>query len=118
MILSEGKTRHIDCIEQMLPILDALDVISSKWKMLILTSIMHGNRRFREIQTSIPRINPKILSNELKDLEEHQLIRRIVHEDQPVLIEYITTDYVHTLKQVMMELHSWGVNHRKKVLGK
>ena len=118
MILIESQTKRVDCIEQLLPIRDALDVISGKWKVLILSSIMHGNRRFKEIETSIPKINPKVLAKELKDLEEHQLVERIVHKGQPVLIEYIATDYSRSLKQVMMELHSWGANHRKKVLGK
>ena len=117
MILTEGKTKHVDCIEQMLPIRDALDVIGGKWKVLILTSVMHGNRRFMEIQRSIPNINPKVLSKELKDMEDHQLIKRIVHDDYPVLIEYIATDYSRSLKKVMMELHGWGVSHRKQVLG-
>lgn len=118
MILSEGKTKHVACIEEMMPIRDALDVISGKWKMLILTSIMHGNRRFTEIQLSIPKINPKVLSKELKDMEEHQLLKRIVHDEYPVLIEYVATEYSRTLKQVMLELHAWGVNHRKQILGK
>ena len=118
MILTEGETKQLDCITQMLPIRDALDVISGKWKVVILTSIMQGNRRFGEIQRSIPEINPKVLSRELKDMEEHHLIRRTVHDDHPVLIEYVATDYSRSLKNVMMELHSWGVNHRKKILGK
>ena len=108
MILMEGKTKHIDCLDQMLPIRDALDVISGKWKILILTSIMRGNRRFKEIESSIPKINPKVLSKELKDMEEHQLIKRIVHDDYPVLIEYVATEYALSLKKVMMELHAWG----------
>ncbi|GAB4012535.1 helix-turn-helix transcriptional regulator [Spirosoma sp. KCTC 42546] len=118
MILTEGDTKTIDCIGQMLPIRDALDVISGKWKVLILTSVMQGNRRFTEIQASIPKINPKVLSKELKDMEEHQLIQRIVHDSSPVLIEYVATEYSRTLKRVMMELHAWGVNHRKQLFGK
>lgn len=118
MILTKGKTKHVDCLDQLLPIRDALDVISGKWKVLILTSIMRDNRRFGEIQRSIPKINPKVLSKELKDMEEHQLINRIVDENNPGLIEYIATDYSHSLKKVMMELYSWGVNHRKQLLGK
>ncbi|WP_041258288.1 winged helix-turn-helix transcriptional regulator [Fibrella aestuarina] len=118
MILTEGKTKQIDCIDQILPIRDALDVISGKWKVLILTSIMRDNRRFTEIQRSIPKINPKVLAKELKDMEEHQLIQRIVHEDNLGLIEYVATDYSRSLKNVMMELHNWGVNHRKQLLGK
>lgn len=117
MILTEGKTRHVDCIEQILPIRDALEVIGGKWKVIILTSIMHGNRRFTDILRSIPRINPKVLSKELKDMEEHQLIKRIVHDEYPILIEYVATDYSRSLKKVMLELHSWGVNYRKQLLG-
>lgn len=118
MILTEGKTKQMDCLDQILPIRDALDVISGKWKVLILTSIMRDNRRFSEIQRSIPKINPKVLAKELKDMEEHQLIQRIVHEEYPNLIQYTATEYSRSLKKVMMELHSWGVNHRKQLLGK
>lgn len=118
MILTEGTTKRVACIEQMMPIRDALEVISGKWKVLILTSIMQGNRRFTEIQSSIPKINPKVLAKELKDMEQHQLIRRTMHEDYPVLIEYSATEYSRTLKKVMLELHAWGVNHRKQILGK
>jgi len=115
MILSEGENRRIECLKQMLPIRDALEVVSGKWKILILTSLMHGNQRFTEIQRSIPNINPKVLSKELKDLEEHQLIKRIVHDDYPVFIEYVATEYAQSLRKVMQELHTWGVNHQKKL---
>lgn len=115
MILSEGESKRLECLKQMLPIRDALEVVSGKWKILILTSLMHGNQRFTEIQRSIPNINPKVLSKELKDLEEHQLIKRIVHDDYPVFIEYVATEYAQSLRNVMQELHAWGVNHHKKL---
>ncbi|MBX0290524.1 helix-turn-helix transcriptional regulator [Hymenobacter sp. HSC-4F20] len=118
MLLTDGTTKQLNCLAQVQPIRDALDVVGGKWKVLILTAIMQGNRRFREIETSIPKLNPKVLAKELKDLEEHQLIQRIVHDDYPVLIEYVATDYARTLKKVMLELHDWGVNHRKQVFGK
>ena len=118
MILTEGNNRQVACIAQMLPIRDALEVVGGKWKILILTAIMQGNRRFTEIERSIPKLNPKVLAKELKDMEEHQLIQRIVHDDYPILIEYVATEYSHSLKTVMVELHAWGVNHRKKLFGK
>lgn len=118
MILTEGPTKQLDCLTQMQPIRDALEVISGKWKVLILTAIMRGNRRFTEIEASLPNINPKVLAKELKDMEQHQLIRRVVHaDDQPVLIEYVATEYSRSLKKVMLELHEWGVTHRKKIMG-
>lgn len=119
MLLIEGSTRQLDCLSQIRPIRDALDVVGGKWKVLILTAIMRGNGRFTDIQTNVPGINPKVLAKELKDLEEHQLIRRLVHEDEyPVRIEYVATDYARTLKKVMLELHDWGVEHRRRVFGK
>lgn len=79
MISTEGDSKQVACLAQMLPIRDALEVVSGKWKILILTSIMHGNRRFKELERSIPSIKPKVLAKELKDREEHQLVQRIVH---------------------------------------
>ena len=67
------------------------------------------------MQRSIPKINPKVLSKELKDLEEHQLVKRSIHDEYPVLIEYTATAYSHSLKQVMLALHAWGVGHRKRL---
>ena len=118
MILTEGDSKQVACLAQMLPIRDALEVVSGKWKILILTSIMHGNRRFTEIARSIPNLNPKVLAKELKDLEEHQLVARIVRDDYPVSIEYVATEYSHSLKKLMLELHAWGVNHHKQLFGK
>lgn len=102
----------------MLYVRDSLDVINGKWKMMILISLMNGNRRFTEIERSIPKITSKVLAKELKDLEENQLITRMVHDSYPVLVEYSTTAYVKTLDKVLRELHNWGINHRKKIFGK
>ena len=112
------KKKHSECLSDMLPVRDTLDVINGKWKMMILISIIHGNKRFREIERSIPKITSKVLAKELKDLEEHKLIKRTVHDDYPVLVEYTATDYVKSLEKVIKELRLWGVNHRKKMFGK
>jgi DNA-binding HxlR family transcriptional regulator len=111
------KPTKEDCLTRMLTVRDALDVISGKWKLLIIISIMDGNNRFREIERSIPKISSKVLSKELKDLEEHQLIQRIVSNKGAVSVEYLATDYIYTLEKVIGELHNWGLNHRKKIIG-
>ena len=112
------KSTESDCMARMLTVRDTLDVISGKWKILIIISIMSGHKRFREIERSIPKISSKVLAKELKDLEEHQLVKRTVYDESPVLVEYTATDYVFTLQKVIEELHNWGVNNRKKILGK
>ena len=113
----ENKT-EVNCLSMMLPIRDALDVISGKWKLMILISIRFGNKRFGEIEKSIPKITPKVLAKELKDMEEHKLIKRTVYDDYPVVIEYTVTEYSNSLEGVIAALRDWGVNHRKKILGK
>jgi DNA-binding HxlR family transcriptional regulator len=118
MAKSKEEKLNGDCLKAMLPIRDALDVISGKWKMMILVSIKHNNKRFREIERSIPKITSKVLAKELKDLEQHKLIKRTVYDDYPVSIEYTLADYAMSLEKVMTELHIWGVNHRKKIIGK
>lgn len=105
-----------DCLAIMLSVRDTLDVISGKWKILILISIMYGHKRFREIERSIPKISSKVLAKELKDLEDHKLIKRTVYDEYPVLVEYTATEYIKTLDKVIEELHKWGVNHRKKII--
>ncbi len=107
-----------ECDKRMLPIRDALDVISGKWKMMILLSIMNGHHRFGEIERSLMKISSKVLAKELKDLEEHKLITRKVEEGRPISISYALTPYADSLQPVIQVLHDWGMNHRKVILGK
>ena len=109
---------HTECTGELLPIRDALDVISGKWKLQIIISIAHGNKRFREIERSVPQITSKVLAKELKDLEEHELIKRTVYDASPVLVEYTLLPYAQTLEDVINSLHKWGSNHRKKIMAK
>ena len=111
------KVSHTECSSSILPVRDALDVISGKWKLMILISISSGNHRFREIERSIPKITSKVLAKELKDLEEHTLIKRTVYDESPVIVEYTTTPYAASLGRVIKELRDWGINHRKKIIG-
>lgn len=110
------KKIHCDCLDTIKPVRDALDVISGKWKLPIIISIGVGNNRFTDIQESIPGITPKVLAKELKDLEQHKLIKRVVIEDYPVKISYTVEEYADTLTPIIYSLKDWGVNHRKKIL--
>lgn len=112
------KHSHKECNSALMAVRDALDVISGKWKLQIIISITTGNHRFREIQRSIPKISSKVLAKELKDLEEHELIKRTVYDESPVLVEYTVLPYADTLDDVINALYNWGIQHRKKILKK
>jgi DNA-binding HxlR family transcriptional regulator len=92
---------------------DTMFVIGGKWKVPIILSIYSGSRRFNDIAASIPGITNRVLSKELKHLEENFLISRRVVDDYPVRIEYTLTDYCLSINQVAEPMDKWGKNHVK-----
>lgn len=109
------KKTHCDCLNTIKPVRDALDVISGKWKLSIIISVGVGNDRFTDIQVSIPGITPKVLAKELKELEQHKLLKRTVVSDYPVKILYTLEKYADTLTPIIYSLKDWGINHKKIV---
>lgn len=112
------KKEHKECISSLLPVKDTLEIIGGKWKLLILISIAEGNKHFREIERSIPKLSTKVLAKELKELEVNKLIRRTVIDDFPVKIEYTVTAHARSLEPVIKALHHWGIHHRREIFGK
>ncbi len=110
-----AKKTHCDCLDTVKPVRDALDVINGKWKLSIIISVAVGNERFTDIEDSIPGITPKVLAKELKELEQHQLIKRTIIDDYPIRIVYRAEPYAHTLVPIINALKDWGLNHRKKI---
>src|SRR3954469_19531879 len=98
--MASNKT-FCSCLDTVKPVRDALDVINGKWKLPIIISVGVGNERFTDIQDSIPGITPKAMAKELKELEQHKLIQRIVTNDYPVKITYKWTAYAHTLTPII-----------------
>jgi DNA-binding HxlR family transcriptional regulator len=105
-----------ECTKHLLPVKDALDILSGKWKLQIIISLTFGKKRFKQIQREIPGLTPKMLSKELKDLEVNELASRHVYDTSPVSVEYELTTYGKTLKPLIGELHKWGAKHRKRVI--
>jgi DNA-binding HxlR family transcriptional regulator len=113
-----SATEHTECGNRIMAVRDALDILNGKWKLPIIISLMFGNKRFKEMEREIEGITAKMLSKELKDLEMNQLVSRTVYDTMPVTVEYALTDYGKTLKKVIGELHTWGSQHRKRILGR
>lgn len=91
---------------------DTLNVVSGKWKLPIIASLFDGRKRFKELEDSIDKITPRMLSKELKELELNGILNRIVHSTTPVLIEYELTDSGKNLKTVIDSMVKWGLLHR------
>jgi DNA-binding HxlR family transcriptional regulator len=102
--------------EEVQALQDTLYVLSGKWKLPIINSLCNGNKRFRDIERSIPGITTRMLSRELKEMEANQLLERKVTADMPVLVEYLVTDYCHSFGDIILEMIKWGKEHREKVM--
>lgn len=107
-----------ECTKRLLPVKDALDILSGKWKLQIILSLSFGKKRFKQIQREIPGLTPKMLSKELKELEVNELATRHVYDTSPVSIEYEITPYGKTLRPLIEELHKWGSKHRTRIIAK
>ncbi|PZF74134.1 winged helix-turn-helix transcriptional regulator [Taibaiella soli] len=101
--------------EEVQALQDTIYVIGGKWKLPIINSICNGNKRFREIERSIPGITTRMLSRELKDMEMNGLIKRTVYDSSPVLVEYESTEYCHSFGDIILQMIKWGKAHRKKI---
>ena len=97
---------------------NTLYFIGGKWRIPVINSICSGNRRFREIERSIPGITTRMLSKELKDMELNRLVKRTVYAEIPVLIEYEPTGYCRTFGKIITEMIKWGEQHEKVVKDK
>ncbi|GAB2806347.1 winged helix-turn-helix transcriptional regulator [Ferruginibacter profundus] len=109
---------HKQCMGMLLPVRDALDFLSGKWKLPIIISLSFGNKRFKELAADVQGITDKMLSKELRDLEQNQLVKRTVYDSVPVRVEYSLTDYGSSLDKVIVELRAWGVQHRRRIMKK
>lgn len=104
-----------ECAGSLKNVLDALYVLNGKWKMALILSLIQSPKRFNEIQKEINGISPKVLANELKDLELNEFIKRNVYPTTPVSIIYEATEYSQSLKSVIRELSAWGQQHRERI---
>jgi DNA-binding HxlR family transcriptional regulator len=107
--------KEIPFEEKIKAIQDTMFVLGGKWKLPVILAIYSGKKRFNDIGGSIPGITNRVLSKELRHLEENLLIIRSVIDDYPVRIEYTLTDYCLTTEKVAAPMEEWGKNHRKKI---
>jgi len=107
-----------ECTRAILPVRDALDILSGKWKLPIIIALSFGNKRFSQMAKEIPGITDKMLSKELRELEMNQLVKRTVYDAVPVIVEYSMTPYGRSLEKLIEELRIWGEQHRKRILSK
>lgn len=101
--------------QQIIALQDTLEIISGKWKILILGTLIEKPQRFTEIIDTVG-ISPRMLSRELQNMEQNRLITRTVKDTKPVAVIYAVTPYGQTLKKVFKEMVEWGTRHRQLIM--
>lgn len=105
-----------ECSSQLLPIRDAIETLGGKWKLPIIAALRLRDCRFKDLQRQLG-ITPKMLSFELKDLEQNQLVKRTEVNGSASNVVYSLAPYADSLKDVIMALHEWGTQHRQHLMG-
>ena len=96
------------------PIETTLMLISDKWKVLILRDLLPGTKRFGELRKSIGQVSQKVLTAQLRQMEESGLVHREVYAEVPPKVEYTLTDLGYSLKPVLDAMWSWGEGYKRQ----
>lgn len=94
-----------------------LEVIGGKWKCVILCHLTHGKKRTSELKRLMPNITQKMLTQQLRELEDDGVINRIVYNQVPPKVEYELSEYGQSLGSILDLLCMWGEKHITNVYG-
>ena len=97
------------------PVETTLMLISDRWKVLIIRDLLDGTKRFGELKRSVGNISQKVLTANLRAMEESGLLTRKVYPEVPPRVEYTLTETGYSLKPILDAMLVWGENYKKKV---
>lgn len=89
-----------------------LTLIGDKWKVLILRDLMPGTKRFGELKKSIGSVSQKVLTAQLRDMEQSGLLARKVYAEVPPRVEYSLTELGMSLKPILDAMRTWGEEYK------
>lgn len=97
------------------PVATTVQLIGSKWKLLILRNLLARSYRFNEMKRTIPGISQKVLTDSLRSMEEDGLIVRTVFPEQPPHVEYALSELGETMRPIIGAMELWGTEYQKKM---
>ena len=89
-----------------------LTLIGDKWKVLILRDLLPGTKRFGELKKSVGNVSQKVLTSQLRDMEDKGLITRKVYAEVPPRVEYSLTELGRSLKPILDAMWDWGEGYK------
>lgn len=99
------------------PVNVTLKVMGGKWKPIILWQLYQETMRFSRLKNEVGGITQKMLTQQLRELEQDGLVNRHVYAEIPPKVEYTLTDYGRTLVPVLQAMAQWGEMHKQRLVG-
>ena len=96
------------------PVETTLTLIGDKWKVLFLRDLMPGTKRFGELKKSVGNVSQKVLTAQLRTMEESGLVNRKVYAEVPPRVEYSLTELGKSLKPILDSMRAWGEAYKAK----
>lgn len=96
------------------PVETTLTLIGDKWKVLIIRDLLTGTKRFGELKKSIGSVSQKVLTAQLRAMEENGLLSRTVYAEVPPRVEYTLTETGYSLKPILDSMWAWGTKYKAK----
>ena len=96
------------------PVETTLMLISDRWKVLIIRDLLEGTKRFGELKKSVGNISQKVLTANLRAMEDSGLLTRKVYAEVPPRVEYTLTKTGYSLRPVLDAMVEWGTEYKKK----
>ncbi len=95
------------------PVETTLKLLSNKWKVLIIRDLLSGTKRFGGLKKSLGTITQKVLTTNLRDMEESGLVMRKVYAQIPPRVEYTLTDIGYSLANILDSMADWGAGYKQ-----
>lgn len=97
------------------PVATTVQLIGNKWKLLIIRNLLRAPQRFTEIKRTVPGISQKVLTDNLRALENDGLVTREVFAEIPPRVVYSLSDLGNTLRPIIEAMQDWGTDYKKLV---
>ena len=95
------------------PVATTVQLIGSKWKLLILRNLLARPWRFNELRKDLEGISQKVLTDSLRSMEEDGIITRTVYPEVPPRVEYALSDLGESMKPIIQSMESFGTSYKK-----
>ena len=96
------------------PVETTLMLISDRWKVLIIRDLLEGTKRFGEIKKSVGKVSQKVLTANLRSMEDSGLLTRKVYAEVPPRVEYTLTETGYSLQPILDAMVAWGTEYKQK----